>query len=153
MLLLLLTSTITTRASQFHKFFWLLFVLICFPIQNSLCLENGPGLNDDESTVITSNQPINNPYNLSKNAKIIIFIEQQQPPSQAARRIAPRRHGQSAFTLPTKEVFTRKIANETPAKFANNSNIPFIFQKFKNKVNFAGISLKAILLSKFLQQQ
>lgn len=60
MLLLLLTSTITTRTSQFHKFFWLLFVLICFPIQNSLCLENGPGLNDDESTTLLPNQALQN---------------------------------------------------------------------------------------------
>lgn len=50
MLLLLLTPTITTRTSQFHKFFWLLFLLICFPIQNSLCSENGPPLNNEEST-------------------------------------------------------------------------------------------------------
>jgi len=50
MLLLLLTPTITTRTSQFHKFFWLLFVLICFPIQNSLCLQDGPTLNNEEST-------------------------------------------------------------------------------------------------------
>jgi len=47
---MLQTTTITTRTSQFHKFFWLLFVLICFPIQNSLCLQDGPTLNNDEST-------------------------------------------------------------------------------------------------------
>jgi len=50
MLLLLLTPTITTRTSQFHKFFWLLFLLICFPIQNSLCQQDGPTLNNEEST-------------------------------------------------------------------------------------------------------
>jgi len=60
MLPLLLTPTITTRTSQFHKFFWLLFLLICFPIQNSLCLENGPTLNNEESTTLLPNQALQN---------------------------------------------------------------------------------------------